>query len=71
MIDDSIRIRLNQFILAYERQCAELEFERQNIKQNVMLSIIEKRNNDKKNIEQLERSGIRPQIKGANLASSK
>lgn len=50
MIDDSIRIRLNQFILAYERQCAELEFERQNIKQNVMLSIIEKRNNDKKNI---------------------
>lgn len=44
MIDESIRIKLNQFMLAYERQCSELEFQKQNIKQNVMLSIIENKN---------------------------
>lgn len=74
MIDESIRIKLNQFMLAYERQCSELEFQKQNIKQNVMLSIIENKNVKKNNksaiINTLEKSMVKSKV-NQNLASSK
>lgn len=74
MIDESIRIKLNQFMLAYERQCSELEFQKQNIKQNVMLSIIENKNVKKNNksaiINTLEKSIVKSKV-NQNLASSK
>lgn len=74
MIDESIRIKLNQFMLAYERQCSELEFQKQNIKQNVMLSIIENKNVKKNNksviINALEKSMVKSKV-NQNLASSK
>lgn len=74
MIDESIKIKLNQFMLAYERQCAELEYQKQNIKQNVMLTIIENKNNKKNNIatvnNPLEKSMTKSKVH-QNLASSK
>lgn len=56
MIDESIKIKLNQFMLAYERQCVEVEFQKQNIKQNVMLSLIENRNAKKNSISTINNS---------------
>lgn len=56
MIDESIKIKLNQFMLAYERQCVELEFQKQNIKQNVMLSIIENKNAKKTSLSTINNS---------------